>query len=371
MSDELLIVTSVDSRVIEELADAVGRSVAGEVHVRTGMAAGVWAEARSRGAFASLSVRIRGFLFPLRVDLGPRRSDRTIIATTNPFLLPAVVALRRPRARLVTLVYDLYPESIEVRVRIPRLVGAVVAGVTAFGLRRSTAVVLLGERTRDHVVDRYSLTCPTAVIPPGCDSIPRASVPPPTLAQIAGALDGKVVVSYVGNMGTMHDGVTLAEALHRVLVSSGGRCALVISARGDRAAELVSPLVDQPEVTVLEHLDDAEWAWLIHRTDIALASLDARAALVSLPSKVFASIAGGAAILAVAPEGSDLADLIRTRDVGIVVPPGDVDAATQALEVLVEDEELRSRFGAAALAASADFSPAMLASRWASVLEHR
>jgi colanic acid biosynthesis glycosyl transferase WcaI len=367
-SDALLIVTSVHGRVLEELADAVGRAVGGHVEVRTGMDASTWTGARARGRVASLVIRLRGFLFPLRVDLGPRRSDLVIIATTNPFLLPAAVAMRRPRARLVTLVYDLYPESLEVRLALPRPIRALLTAVTAFGLRRSAAVVFLGERTRDYVIDRYSLTCPTWVIPPGCGEISRPHRPPPALEELARDLEAKVVISYVGNLGSMHDATTLAEAIRLTIASCGDSCAVVISARGDRADELIGFLVDLPGVTVLKHLDPDEWAWVTHRTDIALASLDAAAGLVSLPSKVFASLAGGAAILAVAPEGSDLAELVRGLGVGVVTPPGDAAAAAEALRALVVGATDRGEFGQAALTASARFTPESLGDRWAELL---
>jgi glycosyltransferase involved in cell wall biosynthesis len=374
-SDAPLIVTSVHSRVVEDLADAVGRAVGRSVEVRTGLDAATWARARARGRVAALLIRVRGFLFAFRIDLGPRRSDRVIIATTNPFLLPAAVALRRPRALLVTLVYDLYPESLKVRLALPRPIKMLIAAFTAFGLRRSSAVVFLGERTRDYVVGRYSLACPTAVIPPGCGAIPQPDLTPTTLEGLARDLEGKVVVSYVGNMGSMHDAATLAEAIHRTLPACADHCAVVISARGDRAGELMGPIADLPGVTVLEPLEADEWAWVTHRTDIALASLDAAAGLVSLPSKVFASLAGGAAILAVAPEQSDLADLVSSRGVGAVAAPGDVTAAARLLAELVDDAGLRSRLREAALAASADFAPGALSERWSSVLdaseEHR
>jgi glycosyltransferase involved in cell wall biosynthesis len=367
-SDAPLIVTSVHSRVVEDLADAVGRAVGGSVEVRTGLDATTWAHARARGRAAALLIRVRGFLFLFRVDLGPRRSDRVIIATTNPFLLPAAVALRRPRARLVTLVYDLYPESLEVRLALPRPIKMLIAAITAFGLRRSSAVVFLGERTRDYVVDRYSLACPTAMIPPGCGAIPRPDRAPQTLEGLARDLEGKVVVSYVGNMGSMHDAATLAEAIRGTLASCADRCAVVISARGDRAGELVGPIADLPSVTVLEPLDADEWAWVTHRTDIALTSLDSAAGLVSLPSKVFASLAGGAAILAVAPEQSDLADLVRGLGVGIVSPPGDAVAATEALGALIDGATARRGFGAAAVAVAARFTPESLGERWMDLL---
>jgi colanic acid biosynthesis glycosyl transferase WcaI len=367
-SETPIIVTSVYGRVVDELSVAVGRAVGGEVELRTGMDAGTWAVARAGGALSSLLIRIRGYLFPLRIDLGPPDSDRVIVATTNPFMLPAIVALRRPRARLVTLVYDLYPESLDVRIRLPWPFKALLAGVTSFGLRRSAAVVFLGERTQQYVVERYSLNCPTAVIPPGCDEIPRPAVPPPTLESLARNLERKVVISYVGNMGSMHDSATLAAALEQVLEVRKARCALVLALRGDRAATLIKALAHRPEVTVLNRLEDAEWAWLTHRTDIALVSLAVRARLVSLPSKVFSSIAGGAAVLAVAPEDSDLAALVDDLSVGVVVPPGEPDLVAMRLVALIDEAPARDAFARSAAAASMRFTPEALAEGWRDLL---
>jgi glycosyltransferase involved in cell wall biosynthesis len=206
------------------------------------------------------------------------------------------------------------------------------------------------------------------VIAPGCGELMFPTETPPTLESLAQDLEGKVVISYVGNMGSMHDGATLAEAILRVLASSGSSSAVVISARGDRAADLISPLTRVPGVTLLEHLDADEWAWVTHRTDIALVSLDARAALVSLPSKVFSGLAGSSAILAVAPEESDLADLVRRFDVGVVTPPGDAQAAALALLRLIDDAGARSSFARAAHDASKGFTPIALATRWANLL---
>jgi colanic acid biosynthesis glycosyl transferase WcaI len=248
--------------------------------------------------------------------------------------------------------------------KLPRPLRSFLSATTAFGLRRSAAVVFLGARTRDYAIDRYDLSCPTAVIPPGCGQLRPSIGPPATLKGLARNLEGKVVISYVGNMGSMHEGTTLAEAIRRTLGSSGDRCAVVISTRGDRAEQLIGPLTGLTGVTVLEHLDADEWTWLTHRTDIALTSLDARAGLVSLPSKVFSSIAGGAAIFAVAPDDSDLAGLVRALGVGIVTSPGNSEAAAAALRELVDDTEARQRYAQQAIASSTEFTPDRLATRW-------
>jgi glycosyltransferase involved in cell wall biosynthesis len=364
----VLIVTSVHSHVTDDLAASILAGTSVRPSIRSRFDAAGWTSMRADGRVASLRARLSGLVFPLTVDLGPRRVESVIVATTNPFWLPAAVAIRRPRARLVTLVYDVYPESLDVRLRIPRLLRSVVRRVTAFGMHRSAAVVPLGERTRDYLLTRYGLRCPTAVIPPGCAELPVVATPPASLTTLAARIDGRVVISYVGNMGSMHDATTLAEAVCRVLDADPGRCAVILSVRGDRAAQFVGPLADREEVTVLDQLEPDEWAWLNQRTDIALVSLAATAGLVSLPSKVFASLAGATAIFAVAPPKSDLADLITTLDVGLVTAPGDIDAAVDGMLQLIRDPDLRVKLSASALGASAAFTPSALGSRWQALL---
>jgi glycosyltransferase involved in cell wall biosynthesis len=370
VSRSVLILTSVRGSVTEDLATAVRSATGVTPVIRSRFDATAWTVLRGRGRLGCVWARLIGMLYPLTVDLGPRDEVPTIIATTNPFWLPAAVAVRRPRAQLVTLVYDVYPESLEVRFRLPAPFRTLLRGVTRFGLRRSAGVVFLGERTRRYLTKRYSLTCPTAVIPPGCAALPARDGPPAILAALAATVEDRTVISYIGNLGSMHDGRTLASALAQVLDAEPGRCAVLVSARGDRADDLIEPLQGRADVTVLGPLEADAWAWVTHRTDIALTSLDADAGLVSLPSKVFASLAGGAAVLAVAPEESDLADLVRTMGVGLVTAPGDVGSAAEALKGLIDlhhADEL-DRFSRAALEASSLFTPDALAARWRSLL---
>jgi glycosyltransferase involved in cell wall biosynthesis len=364
VSRSVLILTSVRGSVTDDLGSAVHSATGVKPIIRSRFDAPAWTVLRTRGRLSGLWARLIGMLFPLTVNLGPRDEVPIIIATTNPFWLPAAVAVRRPRARLVTLVYDVYPESLEVRVRLPASLRVLIRCVTGFGLRRSEGVVFLGERTRRYLVGRYSLTCPTAVIPPGCAELPASCDPPANLGPIATAVEDRVVISYVGNLGSMHDGRTLAAALAQVLDAEPGRCAVLLSARGDRAGDLIGPLRGRPDVTVLGPLERDAWVWVTRRTDIALASLDAAAGLVSLPSKVFASLAGGAAIFAVAPKEGDLADLVRKLGVGIVTAPGDVHGAVAALGSLIRDARRLDQLSRQASEAGALFTPSALADDW-------
>jgi hypothetical protein len=59
--------------------------------------------------------------------------------------------------------------------------------------------------------------------------------------------------------------------------------------------------------------------------DIAVVTLEEGMAGLALPSKTFSFLATGAALLAICPDASELATLVRRFDCGWVVRTGDVD----------------------------------------------
>ncbi len=364
VTGSVLIVSSVRVAVLTTLADALARLEDVTVRVVSAFEDERWRTARAAGRLGRAVARLAGLLFPLTVRLGPAAGPRVVVATTNPFWLPTLLALRRVRP-LVTLVYDVYPDALEVRWRIPGWLRGILRRAVGHGLRRSDVVVVLGDRVRAALAERYGLGERIAVIPTGADPAAFRDTAADDVA--IEAPPGTVLVSYVGNSGSMHEGRTLGLALADVLARRTDVRA-VIATRGDRAHELHDALRDSPRVRLAAGLDEGPFRATLARTDVALVTLAAGAGLASVPSKVYAALAAGCAVLAVAPDDSDLADLVRASGAGLVVPPGDVGAATAALERLVTDEALRSGCAAAARTAAEDLTPTALARRWAPLL---
>lgn len=61
------------------------------------------------------------------------------------------------------------------------------------------------------------------------------------------------------------------------------------------------------------------------------------------------SEAGAAGLPSVSTDMAAIPEIVREGETGLLIPPGDVDALTTALERLIEDEGLRLRMGAAAV----------------------
>ena len=91
----------------------------------------------------------------------------------------------------------------------------------------------------------------------------------------------------------------------------------------------------------LERLSD-----LVGMADVHLLPQIKGAADLVLPSKLTNMLASGRPVIATADPDTALAD--EVRGAGLVVPPGDVVAAAQALTRLLDDPALRTELGAEA-----------------------
>ena len=334
-----------------------------------------WRSLFSKGPLGRLRARAGSMLAVparsiARAMIGPRKH---LVATTNPFYLPfALVASRAVhRQPVVALVYDLYPDALAVGPRkSPRIVDALAQAANRYLFRHADGVVFIGETMAAYAVAAYGEPQRMTVIETGATTAEFSS------ASVGGAAaesdlerfcDRRITLSYVGNMGHVHDIETLAEALPRWLAGDGGcRRAAVIAASGP-GSDVVKQRWSHVSGDVLRFtppLGDREWARLLVRSDIAVATLKQDAWMTSIPSKAFSAMAAGSAIVAVAPARSDLARLVERHACGAVVEPGDVDGLHAALTLLSAPEALAKAQANAKAAAEEHYDLPRLAHRW-------
>ncbi|MCB9727933.1 MAG: glycosyltransferase [Deltaproteobacteria bacterium] len=349
----------VPSRVVAEYSAEAWR--------RT-MAAGPWGRARGRlGAFVR---------FPARMTAEALRHDASVmVPTTNPFILPLVaVALRGLHRRSVTpLVYDLWPDALEAGgiARAGGWASRLGEAANRYWFARADGVVFIGERMARFAIARYGEPRRWTVIETGADSAELAADavgPEAAESDLERWCEGKLVAAYVGNMGRMHDVATLRDAVPRALAGGGGApLAVVVAASGPGVEALREAWRDLPATRVRFEppLGDRAWARLLVRAAIAFVTLRDEASRTCIPSKAFSALAAGEALCVIAPEDSDLAELVRRHGCGRQVAPGDVDGLVATLGALADDAEaLASMRAAARAAASEHYDIGRLAVRW-------
>ena len=303
--------------------------------------------------------------------------DAVLVPTTNPFFLPAfLVATRFLHGRpVVPLVYDLYPDALEAGgvASSTGLMAKIASAANRFTFRNADAVVFIGQGMGEHARARYGTPRRWAVLETGADANeldPVALAGPPE-SDLERFIADKLVISYVGNAGHVHDVETLAAAVPALLAQRpNAAVAIVIAASGPGLARLRDALGHLAAVRIVPPLADREWARLLVRTHISVATLKPAAHRTSIPSKALSAMGAGAAILAIAPADSDLGALVTGHGCGWLVAPGDVEGAAKAMVDALDrpDETLAPRRRAARAAVVEHYDLKILAARWERLL---
>jgi glycosyltransferase involved in cell wall biosynthesis len=257
-----------------------------------------------------------------------------VLFFTNPPMLPLLAGLlcRLRGQPYAVMVYDIYPDVL-VHLGVLRDTHPIVRGWRALVRQvyeHAAAVITLGERMADTLRGQFDPACTrfgrVPYVYPWADTRvlrprPKASNP----FALEHAQVEKLTVMYSGNMGHGHDLETLLAAagrlrdlsdVHFVCIGGGAKWNLLARTVREEALDNLTLLGWQsPDVLPCS----------LATADIAVVTLGEGMAGLALPSKTFSFLATGAALLAICPDASELATLVRRFDCGWVVRPGDVD----------------------------------------------
>ncbi len=291
----------------------------------------------------------------------PVRQPTCRIATTNPFFLPGLVCGQTSAdsdVRVVNLVFDLYPEAMELSGR--RMSPGArqrLEAVTRRAVQQCDATVFLGGQLHDHALEKYGPARQSAVIPVGADARPFASSPPEMLP-----CEHPVQFLYCGLLGRMHEVETLAQLGRGEPVPGCGWKFHATGAGTDALRggwfQLGGPLAP------------ADWTGAMQSAQVGIVSVRPGAEKAVLPSKTYSALAAGQAILAICPQQSDLADLVAGQDCGWVVEPGDVDGLRRRIQEITTDRDtLLVKRRNAFRAGQQRYDSATVAGHWVALVE--
>ena len=304
----------------------------------------------AKSALARVFLRFRQYLaYPLhmiavllaqRVKGGFKlvKGNDVCVVCTNTFFAPLLATYLH--SNVVNLVYDLFPEAMihsgkwmegAFKVRIVRW-------ITKQTLKRAKTNVFLGQRLKDYVESIHGQVENAAIIPIGADQalfsespVERRSLNP----------QSSPTILYCGNFGNMHDSVTLFDYWKRS-DEQGDSLQWAFHCSGPKRVELEAVLSELPvgvkqQIHLGGGLDQAAWIAAMESADVALVTMVPGSETVVMPSKTYSAMMAGQAILAIAPEDSDLVDLIKTADCGWFVEPGDIDGLARVVEAIYTD----------------------------------
>ena len=308
----------------------------------------------------------------LRIFRPSNSNNDFCVVSTNTFFAPLIATYLHPN--VVHLVYDLFPEAMihsgkwmegTFKVRIVRW-------ITKQTLKRAKTNVFLGQRLKDHVESIHGQVENAAIIPIGADQALFSESP---IERRNLNSQSSPTILYCGNFGNMHDSVTLFDYWKRS-DEHGGSLQWVFHCSGPKLGELESVLSELP-VSVKQQihlgggLDQAAWVATMESAAVALVTMVPGSETVVMPSKTYSAMMAGQAILVIAPEDSDLVDLIKTADCGWFVKPGDIDGLARVVEAIYTDPEgLLEKRQNAYLYAQAHLGQDTLVNDWMTTLRY-
>jgi glycosyltransferase involved in cell wall biosynthesis len=347
----------------------------------------------AKSPLARLWLRVRQYLvYPVRLvaillfeRLFQRQADVCVVST-NTFYAPLLATCLHPN--VVHLAYDLFPEAMiySGKWREGSLSTRCVSWVTRQTLKRAGQNVFLGQRLKEHVESLYGSLPNATIIEVGADRALFQELEHPEDAeshQTDGFERNAVEILYCGNFGNLHDSTTLfdfwkkgAAKLNelnrrkRNVDSIVSRFRWLFYCSGPKRAELISIREDLPDVLkdsiqIGSGLGQAAWVAAMKAAEIALVTMAPGSETVVMPSKTYSAMMAGQAVLAIAPETSDLVDMIKISGCGWWLEPGDVTGLEKMLvRIASNPEEVLEKRTRARLYAHKHFGQDALVKKW-------
>lgn len=245
------------------------------------------------------------------------KRNSVFVVTSNGFFAPYLVylCLKLKSGKVIHLLYDLYPDAIEIAgiIKPDSFSSKMIGKIMHKNLIKCNATVYLGEFLKKHAEKRWG----EAPISDTIDISTDLDLYESTFnSEIA---TGKIILHYGGQLGHLHDASSLIASIKYVCHSDISKLIeFNFYVSGAQAQFLEESLKGYP-VKVISAVPSSQWRKDINNFHIGMVSLSTGGASVCLPSKTYGMMAGGMAILAICPEWSDLAKLVRDLNAGWVI----------------------------------------------------
>ncbi|MXV51712.1 hypothetical protein GS399_12075 [Pedobacter sp. HMF7647] len=271
-------------------------------------------------SFKKIWLRIQMyFLYPFYLIykglIGKRNSVFVVSSNTfyAPYLVKKIVGLKGDK--VIHMLYDLYPDAIEIAgaIKVDSIASKVIGKITKLNQAQCDATIYLGKFLKEHAEKRWLTAKTSKIIDISTDLTLYTSDFVPELDT------KKLIIHYGGQLGYLHDAVSIIESVKYIYQSDiSDFVEFNFYVSGAQADMLADSLREYP-IKVISAVPSSQWREDIRNFHIGLVSLSPGGASVCLPSKTYGMMAGGMAILAICPEWSDLAALVKGLEAGWVV----------------------------------------------------
>ena len=156
-------------------------------------------------------------------------------------------------------------------------------------------------------------------------------------------LKDKFVIQYSGNMGLWNEMDTMGKAVRENLKD----IVFMFVGGGMRKKELLEAISSDylKNVIILPFQPNEKFNTILNACHVSLVTLCDKLEGMAVPSKIYGILAAGIPVIALVPQNSEIAFIVREENCGFVINPGDLDEFIKAIGLLKSDENLRKQMG--------------------------
>jgi colanic acid biosynthesis glycosyl transferase WcaI len=212
-------------------------------------------------------------------------------------------------------------------------------------LRKSTKVIVIGRDTREWVCQRC-IECEdkTEYIPLWQDNRLIFPIKFETSKFVTEQnLSDKFVVQYSGNMGLWNEVATIGKVVKQNIEN----VEFIIIGSGIRKKELLDEFSgeDQKNIKIFPFQPNEIFNDTLSASHAHLVTLKKELAGIAVPSKIYGILAAGRPVIALVPENSEIAYILKEENCGFVINPDDLTGLYNAIQLLKSNENLVRKFG--------------------------
>ena len=272
---------------------------------------------------------------------------KAVVVYSNPPLMPWVanVAKKRYGCKIIFVAYDLYPE-IALRtnsIKSKGLIKRIMDRINKKFYPNVDKVVALSNEMKEYLVQNRNIAEEKITVIPNWYKDEYESLCQTNQTEITKNLEGKQVVSYLGNMGTCQDIDTILKVAKKM--ESDLRFVFLFAGHGNKV-DLVKSAISQgaKNIVYYDFLHGQDYLSVLKQTSYAVVSLEKDLCGLCVPSKTYAYMMYNKPIICIMDKKTDIAEDVINSESGVVVENGEVDKIIEHLLSQNKEPNIRERY---------------------------
>lgn len=293
-----------------------------------------------RSGFLGRIVNYFSFTLMVLLHLFEIAQYKAVVVYSNPPILPWIASWAKVLfgTKLIFVSYDLYPEVATVTntLREGNLICRLMNHINKCVYHRADKIVALSSEMRDYILKNRPVSEENVVVIPNWYEDKGVTAFNPETNRFREAAEGRFVVSYFGNMGTMQDMQTILGAIRELKEEN---IFFLFAGHGNKMENLKRIAGEEhiSNIAIHKFLHGQDFQDALAISDCAFVSLEKGATGLCVPSKTYSYMMQGIPLLAIMDE----CDIVRDieQGAGMWVKNGESSKLAAAIRTLRDNPD--------------------------------